>query len=54
MPRAVLTNYTLRFLEGLFGYARPVGEIVDVSELLIVEDLDEGHSGVLPIVFADF
>ena len=37
VPRAVLNHYTLRFLEGTVRIRSPVGEIVDVSELLIVE-----------------
>ena len=50
----MLNHYTLRFLEGLFGDAPPVDEIADVSSALVVEDLDEGDSGPVPVVFADF
>ena len=54
VARSVLNHYTVRFLVGLFGDAPVETPMADVSELLVVEDADEGDEGTVPVVFADF
>jgi len=54
VPKTVLNHYTVRFLFDLFGDEPLEDPVADVSALLVVEDLDEGETGTVPVEFADF